>query len=134
MDKSDKIAQILNLPVIVDPVKDLVQTIPIQSNPEDQAKDDFDTARNSILNALETGQTALEQLSQIAVGSQHPRAFEVLAKLVDSIRDTSKDLVDLHKQKQTKQVENTTVNNKLIISTTDLLKMIKAKDNTNEKL
>jgi hypothetical protein len=127
MDKPDKIAQILNLPVIPNSVKDIVQA-PVQSNPEDQAKDDFDTARNSILNALETSQVALEQLSQIAVGSQHPRAFEVVAKLVDTIRDTSKDLVDLHKQKQQKQVENTTVNNKLIISTNDLLKMLKNKD------
>lgn len=133
MDKPDKIAQILNLPVISNSVKDIVQA-PVQSNPEDQAKDDFDTARNSILNALETSQVALEQLSQIAVGSQHPRAFEVVAKLVDTIRDTSKDLVDLHKQKQTKPVENTTVNNKLIISTTDLLKMLKQKDKSDEKL
>lgn len=128
----DKIAQILNLPVIPDPTKDIVQApVPAQSNSEDQAKDDFDTARNSIIGALETGQAALEQLSQIAVGSQHPRAFEVLAKLVDTIRDTSKDLVDLHKQKQQKQVENTTVNNKLIISTNDLLKMLKQKDKSN---
>jgi len=128
MDK-DNIAKILNLPVIPDTTKDIVQVSrSVQNNPEDQAKQDFDTARNSIIGALETGQAALEQLSQIAVGSQHPRAFEVLAKLVDTIRDTSKDLVDLHKQKQTKQVENTTINNKLIISTTDLLKMLKNKD------
>lgn len=133
MDKPDKIAQILNLPVIPNPVKDIIQA-PIQNNPEDQAKEDFDTARNSIIGALETGQAALEQLSQIAVGSQHPRAFEVLAKLVDTIRDTSKDLVDLHKQKQQKPVENNTFNNKLIISTNDLLKMLKQKDNSNEKL
>lgn len=130
----DKIAQILNLPVIADPAKDIVQVPSVQSNPEDQAKEDFDTARNSIIGALETGQAALEQLSQIAVGSQHPRAFEVLAKLVDTIRDTSKDLVDLHKQKQQKPVENNTFNNKLIISTNDLLKMLKQKDNSNEKL
>lgn len=126
MDKPDKIAQILNLPVIPNSVKDIVQA-PVQSNPEDQAKDDFDTARNSILNALETSQVALEQLSQIAVGSQHPRAFEVVAKLVDTIRDTSKDLVDLHKQKLPEK-ESTTINNKLVISTTDLLKMLKQKD------
>jgi Xaa-Pro aminopeptidase len=123
----DKIAQILNLPIVPDPVKDIVQ-VPAQKNPEEQAKDDFDTARNSMLTALETSQTALEQLSQIAVGSQHPRAFEVLAKLVDTIGETSKGLVDLHKQKQTKQTENTTINNKLVISTTDLLKMLKNKD------
>lgn len=122
----DKIAQILNLPVIPDQAKDIVQA-PVQSNSEDQAKDDFDTARNSIIGALETGQAALEQLSQIAVGSQHPRAFEVLAKLVDTIRDTSKDLVDLHKQKLPEK-ESTTINNKLVISTTDLLKMLKQKD------
>lgn len=128
MDK-DNIAKILNLPVIPDTTKDIVQVSrSVQNNPEDQAKDDFDTARNSIIGALETSQAALEQLSQIAVGSQHPRAFEVLAKLVDTIRDTSKDLVDIHKQKQQKQIENNTVNNKLIISTNDLLKMLKHKD------
>lgn len=130
----DKIAQILNLPVIPDPTKDIVQApVSAQSNSEDQAKDDFDTARNSIIGALETGQAALEQLSQIAVGSQHPRAFEVLAKLVDTIRDTSKDLVDLHKKKLPEK-ESTTINNKLVISTTDLLKMLKQKNNSNEKL
>lgn len=130
MDKpKDKIAQILNLPALPTVIRNevLEKEQAVKPN-EDQAKEDFDTARNSIIGALETGQAALEQLSQIAVGSQHPRAFEVLAKLVDTIRDTSKDLVDLHKQKQQKHVENNTVNNKLIISTNDLLKMLKHKD------
>ena len=129
MDKPDKIAQILNLPVV--PAQNKIiehEEQPVNTN-SDQAKQDFDIARESMLNALEAGQTALEQLSQIAVGSQHPRAFEVLAKLVDTIGETSKGLVDLHKSKQQKLVENTTVNNKLIISTTDLLKIIKQKNN-----
>jgi hypothetical protein len=131
MDKPDKIAQILNLPVV--PAQNKIiehEEQPVNTN-SDQAKQDFDIARESMLNALEAGQTALEQLSQIAVGSQHPRAFEVLAKLVDTIGETSKGLVDLHKNKQHKQVENTTVNNKLIISTTDLLKIIKSKKDEN---
>jgi hypothetical protein len=131
MDKPDKLAQIFNLPVVPTQNK-IVEHDDVSVNTEsDQAKQDFQTARDSMLNALEAGQNALEQLSQIAVGSQHPRAFEVLAKLVDTIGETSKGLVDLHKNNQQKQVENTTVNNKLIISTTDLLKIIKSKKDEN---
>ena len=126
MDKPDKIAQILNLPVV--PAQNKIiehEEQPVNTN-SDQAKQDFDIARESMLNALEAGQTALEQLSQIAVGSQHPRAFEVLAKLVDTIGETSKGLVDLHNKLPEK--ESTTINNKLVISTTDLLRMLKNKD------
>jgi hypothetical protein len=130
MDKPDKIAQILNLPVVSAQNKVIEhQEQPVNVN-STQAKQDFDTARESMLNALEAGQSALEQLSQIAVGSQHPRAFEVLAKLVDTIGETSKGLVDLHKQKKTLEQpeEKNVTNNKLIISTTDLLKIIKQKN------
>jgi hypothetical protein len=132
--KEDKIGKLLNLPPLPVEVKQenpLVAT----NEPEtqwEQAENDFDVARDAIITALETGQGALEDLCQIAKGSQHPRAFEVVAKLIDTIKDTSKDLINIHQQKKSlieKPQEKQTINNNLVISTNDLLKMIK---NQNE--
>ena len=132
--KEDKLGKLLNLPPLPVEVK---QENPLVEIPEpeaqwEQAENDFDVARDAILTALETSQGALEDLCQIAKGSQHPRAFEVVAKLVDTIRDTGKDLINIHQQKKTlveKPQEKQTINNNLVISTNDLLKMIK---NQNE--
>jgi hypothetical protein len=131
--KEDKIGQLLNLPPMPLEVKQKSDLVEI-NEPEtqwEQAEGDFDVARDAILTALETSQGALEDLCQIAKGSQHPRAFEVVAKLVDTIRDTSKDLIDIHQKKKTlieKPQEKQTINNNLVISTNDLLKMIKGQN------
>lgn len=128
--KEDRIGQLLNLPPMpmeVKPRNEIVETNAPETEWE-QAAGDFDVARDAIISALETSQGALEDLVQIAKGSQHPRAFEVVAKLVDTIRDTSKDLLDIHQKKKEliKSPEtNQTINNNLVISTNDLLKMIK---------
>jgi hypothetical protein len=134
--KEDKIGKLLNLPPLPVEVKQenpLVAT----NEPEtqwEQAENDFDVARDAIITALETGQGALEDLCQIAKGSQHPRAFEVVAKLIDTIKDTSKDLINIHQQKKTlieKPQEKQTINNNLVISTNDLLKMIKGQNESD---
>lgn len=128
--KEDRIGQLLNLaplPLETKERNDVVETNAPETEWE-QASGDFDLARDAIITALETSQSALEDLVQIAKGSQHPRAFEVVAKLVDTIRDTSKDLIDIHQQKKdlVKSPDaNQTINNNLVISTNDLLKMLK---------
>jgi len=131
MDKPDKISQLLNvpplLPIVKEETADLVETNPPETEWE-QAENDFDTARDALLNALEKSQMALEDLVIVAKGSQHPRAFEALATIVDSVKETSKDLIDIHQKKKDlikKPEESKTINNNLVISTTDLLKMIK---------
>lgn len=136
MEKEDKIGKLLNLPPMPIEVKEENPLVPI-NEPEtqwEQAEGDFDVARDAIITALETSQGALEDLCQIAKGSQHPRAFEVVAKLVDTIRDTSKDLINIHQQKKTlieKPQEKQTINNNLVVSTNDLLKMIKGQNEGN---
>lgn len=133
-EKEDKIGKLLNLPPLAEepkPENALIETKPPETEYE-KAEGDFDVARDAILNALETSEKALEQLAQIAVGSQHPRSFEVLAKLVDTIRDTGKDLINIHQQKKDlikAPEQKNTINNNLVISTNDLLKMIR---NQNE--
>lgn len=134
MDREDKLSKLLNVPPLLPTVKE--ENLPIETNePEtdlEQAHNDFDVARDAMLNALETGQDALEKLAQLADSSQHPRAFEVVSTLINTIGNMSKDLVNLHKQKKdlvAKPEEGPkTINNNLVISTNDLLKMIKGND------
>lgn len=135
MEREDKLSKLLNVPPLLPTVKEenaLIETNAPET-PDEQIEGDFDLARDAMINALETGQGALEQLAQLAQGSQHPRAFEVVSTLINTIGNMSKDLVNLHKQKKdlvAKQEEGPkTINNNLVISTNDLLKMIK---NQNE--
>jgi len=99
------------------------------STPDVQA--DFEYARGNMIAAIEKGQEALSNVLDVAGMSQQPRAYEVAAKLVDSIVAANKDLLVLSKQKQELNGtaganKPTTVNNNLFVGTTaDLQKLIK---------
>ena len=98
----------------------------------DSAKADFETARANILTMIENGQDAMEKLAQIASASQHPRAFEVLAKMMETMLQANKDLMGL--QKDIREISSAdspmndkaqTINNNLFVgSTAELQKMI----------
>lgn len=107
---------------------------------DDSAKNDFEMARTNIHEAITTGQEALFKLSEIASSSQHPRAFEVLAKLMDSIVGASKDLLVL--QSKIREIDSAdtpmnekaqTINNNLFVgSTAELQKVLKDLKNKND--
>jgi hypothetical protein len=74
---------------------------------------------------------ALEQLIDIADQSQHPRAYEVISTLINTIVSANKDLLDLSKKKKEiaasdKKEGPQTINNNLILTTADLQKMLAA--------
>jgi hypothetical protein len=96
----------LNLPDIKnDPVKSIVAKAH-----DDSAKTDFEMARSNIHEVIQNGTYAIEKLAQIADSSQHPRAFEVLAKLMDTMLQANKDLLDLQKQIRTINAADTPIN------------------------
>jgi hypothetical protein len=113
------------------PTQNQVQNIVKQAH-NDSAKNDFEMARSNIHEVIQNGVFAIEKLSQIADQSQHPRAFEVLAKLMDTMLQANKDLMELQKNireittadeptnDQAKQVTN----NLFVGSTADLQKVI----------
>lgn len=113
------------------PTTEIVNQIMVDAH-DDSAKTDFETARSNILDMIENGQDAMYKLSQIASSSQHPRAYEVYAKLMETMLQANKDLMDL----QVKIREITaadapmnekaqTINNNLFVgSTAELQKMI----------
>jgi aminoglycoside phosphotransferase family enzyme len=113
------------------PTNSTVQNI-IATAHNDSALNDFEAARANIHEVIQNGQEAIFKLGQIADSSQHPRAFEVLAKLMDTMLQANKDLLDL----QTKireinavdaptnaQAKNIT-NNLFVGSTAELQKVI----------
>ena len=94
-------------------------------------QDDFEFARQNLRNILEKGTIALDKMLEVADMSQHPRSYEVVSTLINSLSASNKDLLELsEKKKRIEKADNTkdnqTVNNNLFIgSTNDLLKMLK---------
>jgi len=98
----------------------------------DSAKLDFEHARANVLTIIESGKEAIDTLSEIATSSQHPRAFEVLAKLMDTTLQANKDLMELQAKIRQLSIADAptnehakTINNNLFVgSTAELQKMI----------
>jgi len=92
--------------------------------------DDYKFSRETYKELISTGMGSLESLVEIARESEHPRAFEVLAKSIKDIGDVTDKLMTLQKNKQDlvgKKEEETskiTNNNMFIGSTTDLQRML----------
>jgi hypothetical protein len=120
-----------------------VQTIPqtevitqdgeIISASSSKVEDDFDTSRNNLRILLQQGQEALQKSLDVAMQSEHPRAFEVVGNLMKQLADINQQLLDLHQQKQkldepskAEKAKQVTNNNAIFVgSTAELNKLIK---------
>lgn len=130
---NDPISAALNISPVT---TNQVQTI-ISEAHNDSAKSDFEAARANIHEVIQNGQEAMFKLGEIASSSQHPRAFEVLAKVMDTMLQANKDLLDLQsKIRQINAVDAPTnehaktINNNLFVgSTAELQKAIESMKN-----
>jgi hypothetical protein len=106
----------------------------------DSAKEDFTYARSNIRVLVENGSQAIQDLAVIASQSQNPRAYEVLAKLIDSTAAANRHLLDLQEQiRKLDSIDEPTnnnskvVNNNLFVGTTaelsSILKNLKESSN-----
>ena len=93
---------------------------------------DYDTTRNNLRVLLQQGQEALQKSLDVAMQSEHPRAFEVVGNLMKQLADINQQLLDLHQQKQKldtpKEGSRKEVTNNNVIftgSTAELNKLIK---------
>ena len=100
----------------------------------DEVIQDIELARQNVQNIIEMGDDAVKEMVEIAKQSESPRAFEVVSTLMKTLLDANKDFVDLSTKKKY-AVEDTgpnqeaqVTNNNLIISTSELLKMIKGNE------
>ena len=128
----DRIANILNItPTIRE--NDLVIHQDTDSVGSEELDNDIKYVRDMMYDTIKNTSDAVEEMLGIAKQIQHPRAFEVVATLLNTQREASKDLLDLHKKKKELKHEDKdgpeTINNNLFVgSTADLLKMIRNKD------
>lgn len=97
--------------------------------------EDIDLAKQNIKDLIERGDTSLTELIAIAKQSESPRAFEVVSTMMKTLLDANKEYVEMSTRKKYAKEEtpvasqNNVTNNNLILSTNDLLKMMKGENN-----
>lgn len=116
-----------------DVFKDIVPIDPTQIEDNETVKD-IGLAKKNIENIIKHGDDSLVEIISIAKQSQSPRAFEVVSALMKTLLDANKDFVDMSMKKKyaidemnapKEAAQNNVTNNNLIVSTADLLKMLK---------
>lgn len=149
MAKKDKIAETLGIrdleevnPVVPTqvepepaqemlPVIDSEDQLPALVTPEaEENLKDIELAKRNIENIINLGDDSVKEMVEIAKQSESPRAFEVVSTLMKTLLDANKDYVDMSTKKRYAREEanpskNQVTNNNLIVSTADLLKMLK---------
>ncbi len=120
--KPDPLSEIFNLPSI----EREKNVITVNSTIED----DFEFARKNLIDIIQSGKDSLMNLSDIADQSQHPRAFETLSLLMNTVIDAQEKLLKLRKTKHELTGEGQagpqTINNTLVISSAEMLERIQA--------
>jgi predicted transcriptional regulator len=127
MSDNDPIGKALGLPE----KNNFVNNI-IAAAHDDSATADFDMARSNIREVITNGSEAIFKLTEIAEQSQHPRAYEVLAKLMDSVVNANKELLELQTKIRSIQSSDSPINeraqsvtnNLFVGSTAELQKVI----------
>lgn len=131
MKKNDALSEALgieNAVEIIPPKEPEIINTPHETN---DVEADYNLSRRTFRDLINKGNQAMESLTDLAKESESPRAYEVLATMMRTIADTTKDLYDLQKKtkdlKGEKKEETTVTVEKAVFvgSPTDLLKKIK---------
>ena len=103
---SEKLANALGIENAVEvipptPATELVPVVKPLPDEQDQLED-YALSRNTFRDIIRKGNQAMDGITDLARQSESPRAYEVLATLMRTVADTTKDLYDL--QKKTKDL------------------------------
>lgn len=93
-------------------------------------EEDFEFARKNMKDLIQQGNLAVDNILQVAKATDHPRAYEVVATLINSVAAMNKDLMDIRKKKQDitgeKKAQNINVDKAVFVgSTAELIRQIK---------
>lgn len=105
---------------------------------ENDVEADYNLSRRTFRDLINKGNSAMENLTDLAKESESPRAYEVLATMMRTIADTTKDLFELQnknknlrKEDNPKQEQITVEKAVFVGTTTELLQKVKQeKENT----
>lgn len=136
--KDDKLSQVFGLPTQkTDIITKEGEVIPYENKeqPKPSTEDvdkDFEKVRKNLDELMQQGSNALYYALEIAKGSEHPRAFEVVGNIMKQLSDINLQLLDAHKKRkdlvepkaEEKTAQNVTNNAIFVGSTNELSKMI----------
>lgn len=134
-DVDDNLSNALNLP---EPAKE-AQVVPSVREPKEiearvvkpDADRDYAEVRQNLKRIIEKSEEAVESILEVAVESQNPRAYEVVAQLLAASLEANNKLMHLHKQikdinkEEPGKTTNVTNNSIFVGNTADLQKMIR---------
>lgn len=90
---------------IVESKKDeVLPVVEVQPELTEDADQDYILARKTFRSLIDKGNGAIDGITDLAKESESPRAYEVLATLMKTVADTTKDLFEL--QKKNKELKN----------------------------
>jgi len=72
--------------------------LPMVQDVETEVEDDYQLARKTMRSLLQRGESVLDEISDIARSSEHPRSYEVAGQMMKTLSEVAKDLIDLQKQ------------------------------------
>ncbi len=119
---------------IVESVSDVTPQPEVSKSPKkvdgkDEVQDDYEYARSNLYLLVDKGQEAVNGALDLAMSSDHPRAYEVAGQLIKHVGDVADKLMALQKDKKNVKEESAkkvVTNNSLFVgSTADLQKMLK---------
>jgi hypothetical protein len=142
MSSTDKLEQVLGMvepDYQSDPTFELLP-VPIKKNNiaissdekvRQNKEDDYNYARETLQHLVGQGNEALQGVLALAVENANPRTFEVIATLIKTVSDVSKDLIDLDDKMTEKKVSTQTAevinNTQIVASQEDILKALQHK-------
>jgi Terminase DNA packaging enzyme len=133
----DKLSEILDVPVVTPEVEQ--PKLPAEKSLDERLDKildndlmkDYDDSRRRLKEVVTKGADAIDDILAIARESEHPRAFEVAAKLIDSVTAANEKLITLQKNMKdirgSKNQGQTNIGKAAIFvgSTAELQKMLK---------
>ena len=103
----------------------------------DDVDSDYEYARGNLYSLIDKGQEAVNGALDLAMSSDHPRAYEVAGNLIKNVGDVADKLMALQKDKKSIKEESpksVVTNNSLFVgSTADLQKMLKQASKKKDK-
>lgn len=108
---------------------DLPVVMPDQSVENDNIEE-IEFALKNVKNLISQGDIAVTELANIASQSESPGSYQVMAALIKTLLDANKEYVDISTKKRYAKEDSVApqtnvTNNNLIMSTTELLKLMK---------
>ena len=117
--------------------KHVEKTKDLRKSQTPEVQQDYEISRAQLHNLVMKGQEAVDGILDVARASDHPRAYEVAATTIKAVGDVTDKLIDLQtKMKELDKEEKkgpTNVTNAMFVgSTSDLQKMLKNINKTEE--